>query len=606
MESLKHKSCNFFKLLVLSCASVLLACSNTSQNTGTHTVKFELCTELRTSRVADMQVNHNSYISKPTVSVRGDNPDNSYISGWYTKSDYQIDSQWDFDLFKVTSDLTLYAKWENMCNVSFYYADEPDNLIYETLIKPNRLIDNVDYKIPGYRIDGYYLDIAMTQPFDFNTPITTNTKIYIKTDKVIYFSSTSITNNFAAYKASSTNSTAGSIENMTINNEEVSKVNYGISYEVGGGSSDPYIGLENVKIYTGNSQELQFRIKNLGQAKQFAIYWVGVNESGEYVGKNDYSEENSLYYTFSEKEKGMSENDDWLTISFKVGRERKNWTKMSYLTKLRIQSNYVSKSGSDTSNIILIKDIQGITVDDLNPNNPKISIYNGSEVIGEYRVKPGSSLDINKLNGNTAGYKIDNYYYDSTKTRLVDFTSPINNDVSIYANVVETLYFTGNSIYNSFSTMHSSVDNKKDYGVTDPVMNYENDILNVNFGVSHYADPFVYSKSLNLAINGKTSISVKFKNLGKASQFAIYWGGKLKNGNEINDFTAGYEAWISTGSYINMSENDEWAILTFDLSSNEKWTSLETLTCFRFQSCYTSTSATDNSNILLIDSIYGN
>ncbi len=606
MENINRAIRSLKKLVLVSCAFLASACGETNdQISETHTVKFELCTELRTSRVQNIEVAHNSYISKPTVSVRGDNPNNSYISGWYTDSVYTSSNQWDFDLFKVTADMTLYAKWENMCSVSFYYADEPDNPIYETLIKPNRQIDNVDYKIPGYKIDGYYLDTAMTQAFDFNTPITTNTKIYVKTDKVMYFSPTSIVSNFAAYKASSNNSTAGSIETATVNGEEVAKANYGISYEVGGGSSDPYIGLENVKIYTGNSQELRFRIKNLGQAKQFAIYWVGVNANGEYVGKNDYSEENSMYYTFSASEKGMSEDDEWLNVTFKLAREKKQWGKMEYLTKLRVQSNYVSKSASDTSNVILIKDIQGIGDPELNPNNPKISIYNGAEVIGEYRVKSGQAISLDKLNGYTAGYKIGSYYYDAEKTQPVDFTKAITKDTSVYADVTDTLYFGGNAIYNSFSTMHSSTDVSKTYSPTDPTMSYENNALKVNFGVSHYGDPFIYSKSLNLQINGKKSLSIKFKNLGKASQFAIYWGGVKKNGEAINDFKAGYESWISTGSYLNMSESGDWAILTFDLSSVENWTSLETLTCFRFQSCYVSESVKDTSNIVIIDSIYG-
>ena len=69
---------------------------STQEQDGTYTVKFELCTDLKTNAVVDQQVEEGDVVVKPAVGVIGDNVDRMEIDGWYTDPEYK--NAWNFTM----------------------------------------------------------------------------------------------------------------------------------------------------------------------------------------------------------------------------------------------------------------------------------------------------------------------------------------------------------------------------------------------------------------------------------------------------------------------------------------------------------------------------
>lgn len=102
------------------------------------------------------------------------------FDGWYADEDHK--TKFDFNT-QITSDTKVYAKWTAKdYEVSFIteHGDAPDsqNVKYnETADDPGKL------KADGYTFIGWYADENRTIEFNFNTPITGNTKVYAKWEK---------------------------------------------------------------------------------------------------------------------------------------------------------------------------------------------------------------------------------------------------------------------------------------------------------------------------------------------------------------------------------------------------------------------------------------
>lgn len=103
------------------------------------------------------------------------------FDGWYTTNDTHS-TKFDFST-PITGDTTVYAKWTaNDYYVSFVteHGDPPtsQNVKYNgTADDPGTLTEE------GYTFDGWYADEAHKTKFDFNTPITGDTKVYAKWEK---------------------------------------------------------------------------------------------------------------------------------------------------------------------------------------------------------------------------------------------------------------------------------------------------------------------------------------------------------------------------------------------------------------------------------------
>lgn len=102
------------------------------------------------------------------------------FDGWY--ADKAHETKFDFNT-QITSDTKVYAKWTAKdYEVSFIteHGDAPDsqNVKYnETANDPGKLTAE------GYTFIGWYTDHTCTTEFNFNTPITGDTKVYAKWEK---------------------------------------------------------------------------------------------------------------------------------------------------------------------------------------------------------------------------------------------------------------------------------------------------------------------------------------------------------------------------------------------------------------------------------------
>lgn len=86
----------------------------------TYTVTFD---SIGGSSVSSLTINENGLITKPTNPTR----EGYTFKGWYKNGTYTAGSEWDFTKDVVTSDITLYAKWES---IPFY-----------------SLLNNIDYRV---------------------------------------------------------------------------------------------------------------------------------------------------------------------------------------------------------------------------------------------------------------------------------------------------------------------------------------------------------------------------------------------------------------------------------------------------------------------------
>lgn len=102
------------------------------------------------------------------------------FDGWYADKDHN--TKFDFTQ-PIKSNTTVYAKWTAKdYKVSFIteHSDAPasQNVPYnETAKDPGKL------SAEGYTFDDWYTDATYTTKFDFNTPITGDTKVYAKWEK---------------------------------------------------------------------------------------------------------------------------------------------------------------------------------------------------------------------------------------------------------------------------------------------------------------------------------------------------------------------------------------------------------------------------------------
>lgn len=107
--------------------------------------------------------------------------ENHTFAGWYN-GDEPFD--FDADTTNAPNVLELVAKWDiNQYTVQFvsdYGSFKDQTIEHGKLIKTDKLTIP---EVEGYTFDGWYADEDRTIEFDFNTPITGDTKVYAKWEK---------------------------------------------------------------------------------------------------------------------------------------------------------------------------------------------------------------------------------------------------------------------------------------------------------------------------------------------------------------------------------------------------------------------------------------
>ncbi|WP_180946937.1 InlB B-repeat-containing protein, partial [Peptostreptococcus faecalis] len=107
------------------------------------------------------------------------------FKGWYT--DKEFTKPFDFNTL-INSAITLYAKWEKeKVNVTLEpnggkFGDNTTEPKVVPVEKGEKATEEKPTK-PNYKFDGWYTDKELTKPFDFNTPINSDTTLYAKWEK---------------------------------------------------------------------------------------------------------------------------------------------------------------------------------------------------------------------------------------------------------------------------------------------------------------------------------------------------------------------------------------------------------------------------------------
>ncbi len=127
----------------------------------------------------------NQLILKQTVAIEPKAPTQSgyAFAGWY--ADEALTTPWDFTT-PITDDTTLYAKWDKVAvnyTVSFE-SNGGNDIESQTVLENTVALKPTDPTQSGYTFVGWYADEALTTPWDFTTPITDDTTLYAKWDKV--------------------------------------------------------------------------------------------------------------------------------------------------------------------------------------------------------------------------------------------------------------------------------------------------------------------------------------------------------------------------------------------------------------------------------------
>ena len=129
-----------------------------------HHVYFE---EYGITYVRSQHVRDGEKATEPEVSVDG-----YVLEGWYT--DEEFTNKWDFDTV-LTESITLYANWQVVSDVTFMSGDETLGTVSMNI---GATIPPPDYAKYGKVIEGWYLDAELTQPWDFNMPVTSDITLY--------------------------------------------------------------------------------------------------------------------------------------------------------------------------------------------------------------------------------------------------------------------------------------------------------------------------------------------------------------------------------------------------------------------------------------------
>ncbi len=127
-------------------------------------------------------IKHGNRITQPTMVEKYDK---FIFKGWFTDDTYN--NKFDFDNTTITSNLTLYAKWEVFRpTISFVtningFVMEPVSIDYKT-----KFVPNATPACDGYIFKGFFTDVALTEEFDMDLLLIRDFVLYLKWEPIEY------------------------------------------------------------------------------------------------------------------------------------------------------------------------------------------------------------------------------------------------------------------------------------------------------------------------------------------------------------------------------------------------------------------------------------
>lgn len=145
-----------------------------------HTVIFH--TNTTTTTIPNQTVYDSEYVTKPTEALT---KDGYLFDGWYTDEACET-NKFEFDengksKTAVSGNLDLYAKWiSNKCTVAFNTNGHGGAISPAPVEHGTKVSAPASPSEYGYNFEGWYTDANGNNPFNFDTPITTDITLFAK------------------------------------------------------------------------------------------------------------------------------------------------------------------------------------------------------------------------------------------------------------------------------------------------------------------------------------------------------------------------------------------------------------------------------------------
>lgn len=214
------------------------------------------------------------------------------------------------------------------------------------------------------------------------------------------------------------------------------------------------------------------------------------------------------------------------------------------------------------------------------------------------------------------GYHFDGYFQDSECTVPFDLTKPLTEDTSVYMKRDSQVELNPYSIKRRFVNVAAGGSGSKAGSIAEPATDsFGNEYVDVNFGYSTSADPYIQITNPVLNISKSQKLTFEFKNLGEASGFSLYWVSKY-----ADDSYSGGTSYYTQNNCINVNLSDAernmkkdentWLKKEVDVAQITQdgvstWGNSVSLIKLRIQFKYISKFEQDESNIIRFKSIIG-
>ena len=138
------------------------------------------------TEIPSQTVNEGDKVSKPTDPTR----EYHTFEGWYSDSD--LTQEYDFNT-PVTSDISIYAKWEIVTFTVTFHSNGGSSVESQTVNAGQTLMQPIEPEKTGYDFAGWYSDSGLTEIFMFTTPVYSDLDLYAKWE-IITFNVEFVTN----------------------------------------------------------------------------------------------------------------------------------------------------------------------------------------------------------------------------------------------------------------------------------------------------------------------------------------------------------------------------------------------------------------------------
>ncbi len=564
--------CVFFALA--GCSDSVGDSSKNGKNT--YTVNFDLCTELETTKVLPKKVESGSRINKPQVYVTGDYEETWEIEGWYMEKTYV--TEWDFYFDEVESDMTLYAKWKaNMQYSVNYYDGAAEVPTYTTRIKAGLQATECDEQFKGYEVFGYYTSADFTTKFDFETPITSTTDIYVKLSDYIYF-----TPRYLSMADSKDGASA-------------SLARDGKSVEITYATPKSFIYAKDLNFATNGYELLELAYKLDGGARA-DIYWYASDSDGMPIANQfDFNE---ITKSVGAKDYGADitvDEDGWTHVVYDLTRP-KGYTDGSITSPLKdiavLNGFRLDVTGNYANATLTVKYIKAhkkpaATSNDVNIHVDEKRVKTITVPVGETLERPNDA-DI------VTGRRVEGYYtapaFDDGSE--YEFGSTVEEETNLYAKLSDYIYFNG-AMIKQFTPLDGA----------DTTLNSDGTVT-----VAGANGSYVHKKGLNLAVNRRGEIEIRAKLVGVTRADVWIYGaytlnGENKVGTDYDEAHGGLRYRGVNADYGYTATTDgEYTVMTFDLAyangNTAKDLILDTIIGIRFDIVATDASEPDPKMII--------